>query len=210
MLSNIQIDTPKKIYISRRSHLSKHPENIGTNYTQRRKCMNEDSLVELLEKHGYVEVFCEDLPMSVKINYFKNATHIAGFIGGGMANCLFAKPETRVLCFETPTFLDVNYRFAYSMTHTYVTFIGASKHIHSGGKYTLYTRVKYKGVVGEIEYYKNGLYSVKISNNDVAGFSQDFKMDTIELHEEELEPIDKGLNSPFECDLENILHFLIG
>jgi len=208
MIPSINIDTPKKIYISRRSHLSKHPENIGTNYTQRRKCMNEDSLVELLEKHGYVEIFCEDLSMIDKIKIFSQATHIAGFIGGGMANCLFAKPNTKVSCFETPTFLDVNRRFMYSMGQTNVRFIGGSKHIPSGGKYTLYTRVKYQGVVGEIEDYKNGFYTIKLSNNDVAGFSQDFKMDTIQVKEEELEPLDNGLNSPFKCDLKNILHFI--
>jgi len=208
MLPDVFYSTPKKIYISRRSYLSKHPENIGTNYTQRRKCMNEDALVELLEKHGFVEIFCEDLSMAAKIRHFQQATNIAGFIGGGMANCIFSKPTTRVLCFETPTFLDVNRRFMYSIGHTNVVFIGGSKLIPSGGKYTLYTRVKYQGIVGEIEDYNNGKYTIKLSNNDVAGFSQDFNMENIIANEDELEPLDKGLNSPFECDLENILHFI--
>jgi capsular polysaccharide biosynthesis protein len=129
MVPDIYYSTPKKIYISRRSQLSKHPENIGTNYTQRRKCINEDNLVDLLNKYGYSEVLCEDLAMSTKIHLFEKATHIAGFIGGGMANCIFSKPTTRVLCFETPTFLDINTRFAHSMNHTNVSYINCCKHI---------------------------------------------------------------------------------
>lgn len=209
MSPDIYYSTPKKIYISRRSHLSKHPENIGTNYTQRRKCINEDSLVDLLKSYGFVEIFCEDLSMSSKIHHFENATHIAGFIGGGMANCIFSNPNTRVLCFETPTFLDVNSRFAYSMNHTNVSYIKSCRHVNSRSKFTLFTRVTYKGMTGEIESYSNGIYTIKLSNNDVAGFSQDFNMNTIDVKEEELNPLDNGLNSPFECDLENILPYLV-
>ena len=208
IVPNIEIETPKKIYISRRSHLSKHPENIGTNYTQRRKCVNEDALVELLKTQGFVEVLCEDLSMEEKMLYFRNATHVAGFIGGGMANCLFSKPSTKVLCFESPTFLDVNSRFAYSMNHTDVSYIKCTSHVKSEGKYTLYTRVKYNDNIGEIEDYSNGLYKIKMSNNDVAGFSQNFNMDIVEAHEDELVPLDNGLNSPFECDLEIIKLYL--
>lgn len=205
---DIFYSTPKKIYISRRSHLSKHPENIGTNYTQRRKCINEDDLVSLLTKNGYTEIFCEDLSMSAKIHLFENATHIAGFIGGGMANCLFSYHRTKVLCFVTPTFLDVNTRFKYTMDHTNVSYINCCELEKSGGKYTLYTRVKYKEKIGEIESYSNGIYTLKVSNNDIAGFSQDFKMDIMNAKEDELIPLDKGLNSPYLCDLEKILPYL--
>lgn len=209
MKPNLYYSSPKKIYISRRSHLSKHPENIGTNYTQRRKCTNEDELVELLKQHGYTEIFCEDLSMPNKIHYFENASHIAGFIGGGMANCIFSKASTRVLCFATPTFLDVNQRFKYSMDHTNVSYINCTSLIKSGGKYTLYTRVKYNNMIGEIEAYNNGIYTIKLSSNDVAGFSQDFKMSTIDVSENDLIPLDGGLNSPFECDLEKIKQYLV-
>jgi capsular polysaccharide biosynthesis protein len=147
--------------------------------------------------------------MASKIRHFEQATHIAGFIGGGMANCIFSKPSTRVLCFETPTFLDINSRFQYSMNHTNVSYIKCCSLVNSGGKYTLYTRVKYKNLTGEIEAYDNGKYTIKISNNDVAGFSQDFKLDSIVVDEEELEAIDNGLNSPFVCDLEKIESYII-
>jgi len=208
MVPDLYFSTPKKIYISRRSHLSKHPENIGTNYTQRRKCMNEYLLVNMLSKEGYIEIFAEDLSMASKIHHFENATHIAGFIGGGMANCIFSNSSTKVLCFVTPDFLNINKRFKFSMNHTNVSYIDCCKHMPHNGKYSLYTRVKYNGLTGEIEEYNNGIYKVKMSANDVAGFSKDFKMDIIEVSEKELEPIDNGLNSPFECDLEKIQEYI--
>jgi hypothetical protein len=47
-----------------------------------------------------------------------------------------------------------------------------------------------------------------MSNNDVAGFSQNFMMNIVEAHEDELVPLDNGLNSPFQCDLEIIKPYL--
>ena len=43
---------------------------IGTNYTQRRKLVNEDDLVDKLIKEDYVEVFTERLSTIEKIAYF--------------------------------------------------------------------------------------------------------------------------------------------
>ena len=56
-----KLDTPKKIYISRRTWLHNNFSNIGTNYTTRRRLINEDELVEKLTKKGFVEVFTENL-----------------------------------------------------------------------------------------------------------------------------------------------------
>ena len=66
-------DTPKKIYISRRSWLHGDVSNMGTNYTNRRKLENEDEIVEFLTSLGFVEVFTEKLSTYEKINLFKNS-----------------------------------------------------------------------------------------------------------------------------------------
>ena len=181
----------------------------------RRRCENEDTLVKILEKYNITEVFCEDLTMNEKIQMFSNAKLILGFIGGGMANCIFSKPSTKVLCLVSPTFLEINKRFAYSMNHTQVTYLYNCIHVPSKGKYTLYTRVKivdthskYFNQIGEIENIDNEIYTITISRNDVAGFSQDFKMEVIKITEEFLEPLDGGLNSPFICDLNTIEEYL--
>lgn len=201
-----------KIYISRRSWLSKHPENIGTNYTTRRKCLNEDELVEFLMSKGFVEVFCEDLSMAEKVALFANAEEVAGVIGGGMANSLFCKPSCKVHCFLTPGFIEINARFEYSMKATHLLFYEdvCSLAPHHGS-FSLYTRAKildtsseFYGKIGEICEFKYGSYKLQVSKEGVAGFSQDFQLDSCWIAETNLAPLDKGLNSPYVCSLERL------
>jgi len=109
---------PEKIYISRRTWLHNNFENIGTNYTERRRCVNEDEMAELFISHGFEEVFCENMTMKEKIALFSSAKVVAGPIGGGMCNVIFSPPETKVISINSPMFFDVNQRFEYSMSHT--------------------------------------------------------------------------------------------
>jgi len=109
---------PEKIYISRRTWLHNNFDNIGTNYTERRRCVNEDEVAELFKSHGYEEVFCENMTMKEKIGLFNSAKYVAGPIGGGMCNAIFSPPETKVISINSPLFFDVNTRFEYSMAHT--------------------------------------------------------------------------------------------
>lgn len=108
----------KKVYISRRTWTRPQSTNIGTDYTQKRKCVNEDEVVDLFEQYGYEEVFCEDLSMKDKIGLFKNADYIAGPIGGGLSNVLFCRPETTVISINSPEFFDINKRLENAMLHT--------------------------------------------------------------------------------------------
>ena len=194
---------PKRFYISRRSWIHGKTENMGTNYTLRRKCINEDAVVELLRKHNIEEVFTELLTTSQKIKLFSEAELIVGVIGGGMCNLLLAPVKTKTLCILTPYFLEINQRFKYSMHHTNILYS------HSGflqpfeGKYSLYTRVRIKdtGLIGEVEGYKEKKVIVRLSKNDIAGFSQDFPLETEIFEEDNLEAIDNGLNSPYLVNL---------
>ena len=88
-IDTINIETPKKIYVSRRTWINNNDSNIGTNYTLKRKMMNEDELVCYLEKKGFKEVFTENLSTIEKIKYFSNAECVIGAIGGGVSNVLF-------------------------------------------------------------------------------------------------------------------------
>ena len=109
---------PEKIYISRRTWIHNNFDNIGTNYTERRRCINEDQVVELFKSYGYEEVFCENMTMKEKIGLFNSAKYVAGPIGGGMCNVIFSSPETKVISINSPLFFDINTRFEYSMMHT--------------------------------------------------------------------------------------------
>jgi capsular polysaccharide biosynthesis protein len=108
----------EKIYVSRRTWVHNNLENIGTNYTTRRKCINEDDVVELFKSYGYREVFCENMSMKEKIGLFKYAKYVAGPIGGGMCNVIFSPSTTKVLSINSPLFFEINSRFKYSMIHT--------------------------------------------------------------------------------------------
>ncbi len=199
---------PKRFYVSRRSWIHGRTDNIGTNYTTRRRCLNEDALVSMLEGYGFQEVFCELLTMSEKIYLFQNATHIVGFIGGGMANLLFSPAETRVACIPTPDFLRINTRFQFSMNHTAIQYLDCTTLAMYEGPFSPYTRVQHiqSGKIGEVQDWNSEtrLSKVAWSEKAVAGFSQNMDMFETEESPSQLQALDKGLNSPFECDLQNL------
>jgi hypothetical protein len=205
------VDTPKRFYISRRSWIHGKKDNIGTNYTERRKCLNEDRLVDLLKKYNIQEVFTELLTTEEKIAYFKNAEIIVGVVGGGMCNILFSPSKTKALCINTPYFLEINERFKHSMNHTNIIYSDSTYHEKIDYKFRLYSRVKiinptsqYYNCIGEIEMYENILYTISLSSNDIAGFSQNFQLKKEKFNEDELEAVDFGLNSPYICDLNKL------
>ena len=205
---------PNKFYISRRTHIHNDMSNIGTNYTLRRRCINEDAVVSAILAHGYKEIFCELLSTDEKIELFQKATHIIGFIGGGLANLLFSRGDTRVGCIETPDFLRINERFKYSMEHTNITYLPITYHAPYAGPYSLYTRVEilqepYTGRIGELlEWNDEKGYRVNISNNDIAGFAHNQIFTEAWIPVIEIKPLDKGLNSPFECDIKGLNLYL--
>ena len=61
------VNNEERIYISRRTWTIEKTENIGTDYTQKRMCVNEDEVVELFKQYGFKEIFCENLSMKDKI-----------------------------------------------------------------------------------------------------------------------------------------------
>jgi hypothetical protein len=166
--------------------------------------MNEDQLVETLQEYGFEEVFCELLTMSQKIYMFQKATHIVGFIGGGMANLLFSPITTQVACIPTPDFLRINARFQYSMNHTYIQYIAGTELAPHEGPFSLYTRVQTEDKqIGEVVGFQgaSGLCRVQWPEKAVAGFSLQAFYNVTEEDPHLLVALDKGLNSPFVCDV---------
>ena len=83
-----------KIYISRRTWINKQTDNIGTNYTTRRKLTNEDNVVDKLVNYGFTELFGENYSMKEKIQIFNSAKIVIGAIGGTITNTIFCStPE---------------------------------------------------------------------------------------------------------------------
>lgn len=191
-------NTPKKIYVSRRTWLHNDFSNIGTNYTTRRRLVNEDEIVEMLVKDGYQEVFTEKLSTIEKILYFANATNVVGAIGGGISNVLFSPKNTILQALVSPTFLDVNKRFKYSLDCVDVYYNNNSKHIEDT-EFKTYMRVRSNNIVGEIEKIDNIHKKLLISYTDGSntGWNAQNSYKQIELNFEDVIKLDEGLNSPW-------------
>jgi hypothetical protein len=206
---------PKKIYISRRTWIHNDKTNLGTDYTQRRKLMNEDLLVEKLIENGFEEVFCENLSMIEKIQLFKQADQIVGAIGGGMCNLLFSPSSTKVVCIVSPYFLDINNRFRFSMDHTSIQYIFDTKVHTLDSRLPMYVRVKiidsenqHYNKIGEIidiQLDDLNSYLIQLSNNDVAGFNNSIDFQKIYFNKNQFVLLDNGLNSPYSVDISKII-----
>jgi len=83
-----KIDTmpSRKVYISRKK-------------ARARKVHNEESVLKLLEKYGFISVCFEDLNFEEQIRTMASTSHIISIHGAGLANLLFMKPQTKVLEF---------------------------------------------------------------------------------------------------------------
>jgi len=195
--------TPKKLYISRRSWLHNDFSNIGTNYTTRRKLVNEDELVDKLVKEGFTEIFAEKLTTIEKIQYFSNATSIIGAIGGGLANVLFSPNKTKLKAIISPTFLDVNKRFMFCLDCVDVDYDMKTNHVENT-KFKTYMRVETldKTIVGEIEKIYDEKLLVSYTDGSNTGWNSQSKYKKKEIYKKDVRKIDDGLNSPWIYNLQ--------
>jgi hypothetical protein len=202
-------DTPKKIYISRRSWIHNDTSNIGTNYTLRRKMVNEDELVEILNEDGYVEVFTENLTTFEKLNLFYNATNIIGAIGGGICNVLFSKPETLLLTIVSPTFLDVNGRFRYSLDNVNTKYFLDTNHTCIG-EFKKHMRINCESlnIIGEIQSIDDDILTIIYSDETVSGWSSQNNFKEIKIEKSICKTLDNGLNSPFKVNLSKLISII--
>jgi capsular polysaccharide biosynthesis protein len=72
-------DTPRRLFISRAQSASRRIEN-------------EDEIVQLAAKHGFVRVFPEQMPFAEQVALFAGAEAVAGALGAGLANAAFMAP----------------------------------------------------------------------------------------------------------------------
>ena len=197
-INNINIKTPSKIYISRRSWLHNNTENIGTNYTTRRKMMNENKIVEKIKKEGYKEIFTENLSTIEKIKYFSNATYIIGAIGGGVANVLFSPKTTKLEVYVSPTFLDINKRFKFCLDIVNVKYNMNTIHFEKT-KFKKYMRVKilYNNIIGEIEEVLKDEVIISYTDGSNTGWNNNIKYNKKKIKKTKIKNLDNGLNSPW-------------
>lgn len=199
-------DLPKKIYISRRSWLHGDMSNIGTNYTTRRKLVNEDDLVKFLISVGYEEIFTETFTTQQKIAIFRNAENVVGAIGGGVCNVLFSKPECKLTTLVSPYFLDVNERFKYSLNKVDLTLFDDVRNSETT-TFKKYMRVKCGDIIGEIVNIENDNVTITYSDTRLAGWNSENEYKTITKKAHECIRLDEGLNSAWEINLDKFKKF---
>ena len=176
--------------------------------------INEDKLVEELTYIGFKEIFTENLSTDEKIKMFNNAKIIVGSIGGGMSNLLFTKSNTKTFVIVTPYFLNINNRFRFSLENTDIKYINDVKTYTEGNKISMYCRCKIlrDNRIGEIVNWRlknnNEEYLINISKNDIAGFNNEIKFEQEWVYPEELELLDKGLNSPYIVNVNEIINLI--
>lgn len=202
-----------KIYISRRTWLNSKNDNIGTNYTMRRKLMNEDELVDILEQNDFVEIFGENYTMTEKIQIFNNSKYVIGAIGGTISNCIFCNDSCKVICLVSPDFLNINYRMKFLFNENVKLFQDTYLDCNEGD-IPINVRVEiidkklecYKRL-GEISKKIDDKYQIKLSKNMI-GWNENENYDTILLLKNQIKTLDNGINSPWYVNLEKIYIFL--
>lgn len=197
-----------KIYISRRTWINKQTDNIGTNYTTRRKLTNEDYVVDKLVNYGFTELFGENYSMKEKIQIFNSAKIVIGAIGGTITNTIFCSNNCKIITMVSPCFLDINYRMKYLLKNS--DFIYGELDCNEG-EIPKNVRVKitdkddlYYDYICEVIEKKNNKYLLNVGNNYVS-FNNDDKFKQILLDENKFVKLDNGINSPWKINL-NLLN----
>jgi hypothetical protein len=198
---------PKKIYISRRTWMHGDTSNIGTNYTTRRKLINEDELVEILKKNGFEEIFSENLNTIEKILLFNNADIVVGPIGGGLCNVLFSKKDCRLISINSPIFMDINERFKYCFSNIVTNYFNEAEHVEQD-IWKKWMRIKSGNIIGEIENVEEEYIDIIYTDNTIAGWNNDINYKKIKLKKENCIPLDKGLNSNWIIDIKKLLYYI--
>lgn len=75
-----------------------------------RRVINEQALMESLDKYGFEKIESTPLSMQERFEYFSEAECVIAVNGGGMASLLFCKPETTVIVIGTDGFYDIAYQ----------------------------------------------------------------------------------------------------
>jgi len=197
------------IYVSRRTWIHNDVSNIGTNYTTRRKLMNEDQLVAMLHNRGYKEVFTEQLSTVDKVLAFDSARIVVGAIGGGMCNALFSPNDTSLVVLVSPTFMDKHQRFEHSFTGKNTTYFTKASHAESGyWKRHMRVRNTITGWVGEIEEVNGSTLVMSYTDVPVAGWNSELTLKRASVHMQDCVRLDNGLNCNWTIDLKELQNVL--
>ncbi|MEG5170975.1 tetratricopeptide repeat protein [Microcoleus sp. B3-D7] len=87
---------PKRIYISRSK-------------ARYRRVLNEEDVVEVLEKFGFVSILPESMSLAEQIAHFYHAQVIVAAHGSGLTNTIFSRQGTKVIELVSPHYISHYY-----------------------------------------------------------------------------------------------------
>lgn len=143
---------PQKIYISRKDANQRYNENLLSNIDYNKKHIDfiktrffkeDQQIEEYFASFGYEPLVLEGMSFIDQLQYFYNATHIAGTIGSGFLNIIAAPEKCKV--FELHVLK--NYYFGYK----YISDV--MKHNHYKIKLSLQDNIE--GMINMLNYYKD-------------------------------------------------------
>lgn len=226
IISNkIYTQNMKNIYISRRTWVNNNKKgqaNIGTNYTTRRRLMNEDELVNKLNEYKFTEFFSENYTMSEKIQIFYNADIIMGAIGGTIANCVFCNREKcKIVTLVSPDFMRLNNRMKYLFDGKSVFMFEDCYLDCKKGEIAQNVRIEiinknntnYKRIGEIVNCIKNNetnekKYLVRLFNN-LIGLNKNDTFEELIITRNEFKTLDNGINSPWYVDIDKLIDYLV-
>ncbi|OIP68721.1 MAG: hypothetical protein AUK43_15090 [Oscillatoriales cyanobacterium CG2_30_40_61] len=127
----ITSELPCRVYISR---------NLGS----KRRIVNEDEVLELLNKLGFITVYFEKMSMLEKVALMSRAEVVIGLCGAGLTNLVFANPGTKVIEIFPPNYIHFTY---YILCHQ----LGLEYYYLVGDRFEIdyLAELIYKGGIGE-------------------------------------------------------------
>lgn len=197
-----------KIYISRRTWMNKPTDNIGTDYTTRRKLTNENELVDKLVNVGFIEIFGENYSMKEKIQIFNSAKIVIGAIGGTITNTIFCSKNCKIITMVSPCFFEINYRMKYLLKNS--DFVYGELNCK---ECEIPKNVRVKITDKDNEYYdyiceviekNDDKYLLNVGNNYIS-FNNEEQFKQILLQENKFVKLDNGINSPWKIDIKDLL-----
>jgi capsular polysaccharide biosynthesis protein len=130
-LQKISCSLTQKLYISRKR-------------ASKRGILNENDVIDFLEKEGFLIVHLEDLSTSEQVEIFKKSCCIISSHGAGLSNLVFCNPKSKVIEIFSPNYIEPLYWYLCNLVNLeYFYFLGQAFTSETKGEFELSTDAYY-------------------------------------------------------------------
>lgn len=95
----LSVINSEKPVSSRRIYISRKISKNG------RKILNEEQIMSFLEKHGFEQIFMDNLPLEEQVRIASESNFLIGGHGAGITHSLFMKESSNIIEFFAPTYV---------------------------------------------------------------------------------------------------------